>query len=515
MRKKILFAILLVFVVVIAIGGLKYSEKVASLVDLGEFLKANSVNDFTYKEFVEGSINGMLATLDPHSTFLNEEAYRRMTEEQRGKFYGVGMIISQRNGKITVIAPIANTPAAKAGIRSGDIIYAINGESTEGMSVNDAVSKLRGKKGTKVVITIKRPGYKELLTFTIMRAEIPEKTVEYAFMVNKDTGYILIKSFGEKTGKEVFEALNKLKKQGMKKLVLDLRNNPGGLLGSAVIVSDLFLPRGDLIVYIKGRRKEDRTDYYARNNFGFEDIPLVVLINRGSASGSEIVAGAIQDNDRGILVGKTSWGKGLVQSVFEIEKKMALLLTTAKYYTPSGRCIQRDYTTSFGDYFNPQIQTEEEKKKNRPVFETTKLKRKVYGGGGITPDYEVDSAKLSDFLVKLRFRDSAFFRFAVEYTNRHKKIKRDFVADDEVLKEFKDFLNKNSIDFTEKDIKDNLKYIRVLIEQEVLNIKFGLAEGTKRFLTVDKQFQKAIQLFPEAEKLYKEAQKAERNKEKN
>ncbi len=422
MKKNILISLLTVLVFAFCIAAADYDKQAASLVDLGEFLKQNSVNDFTYKKFVEGSISGMLATLDPHSTFLNEEMYKRMMEEQRGKFYGVGMIISQRNGKITVIAPIANTPAAKAGLRSGDIIYAINGESTEGMNVNDAVSKLRGKKGTKVVITIKRPGYKNLLTFTIMRAEIPENTVEYAFMVDKDTGYILIKSFGEKTGKEVYEALNKLKEQGMKKLVLDLRNNPGGLLGSAVIVSDLFLPKGDLVVYIKGREKEDRTDYYARNNFGFENMPLVVLINRGSASGAEIVAGSIQDNDRGILVGKTSWGKGLVQTVFNIGKKMALALTTAKYYTPSGRCIQRDYKTSFGDYFNPQIQTEEEKNKNKPVFETTKLKRKVYGGGGITPDYKVDPEKLSDFLVELRFRDSAFFRFAVEYTNKHKKI---------------------------------------------------------------------------------------------
>ncbi len=510
MRKKILFPFFLILIAVIGVAAVDYNKKVTALVDLADFLKQKSINEFTYKKFVEGSISGMLSTLDPHSTFLNEEAYKRMTEEQRGKFYGVGMIISQRNGKITVIAPIANTPAARAGIRSGDIIYAIDGESTEGMNVNDAVSKLRGKKGTKVVITIKRPGYKKLLTFTIIRAEIPERTVEYSFMVDDETGYILIKSFGEKTGKELFDALRELKKQGMKKLVLDLRNDPGGLLGAAVIVSDIFLPKGDLIVYIKGREKDDRTDFFAKNNFGFEEIPLVVLINRGSASGSEIVAGAIQDNDRGLIVGKTSWGKGLVQTVFEIDKKMALALTTAKYYTPSGRCIQRDYKTSFGDYFNPQLKTEDDAKKNKPVFKTTKLKRVVYGGGGITPDYQVDSGKLSDFLVKLRFRDSAFFRFAVEYTNKHRKIERDFVADKDVLEQFKDFLKRNNIEFSEKDIEENLEMIKVLIEQEVLNIKFGLAEGTKRFLKIDKQFQKAIELFPEAEKLYKKAMKVKK-----
>ena len=505
MKKKLAFFI--VFFAVAVIAGSIYDAKISGLVDLGSFLKTHSVNEFTYKKFVEGSINGMLSTLDPHSTFLNEEEYARMREEQKGKFYGVGMIISQRNGKITVIAPIANTPAAKAGIRSGDIIYAIDGESTEGMTVNDAVSRLRGDKGTKVEITIKRPGYKELLTFTIIRAEIPERTVEYAFMVNKDTGYILLKSFGEKTGKEMYEALNKLKALGMKKLVLDLRNNPGGLLNAAAIVSDLFLPQGDLIVYIQGRDEKDRTDFYAKRNFGFESVPLVVLINRGSASGSEIVAGAVQDNDRGLIVGKTSWGKGLVQSVFEIDKKMALALTTAKYYTPSGRCIQRDYKTSFGDYFNPQIQTEEEKKANKPQFKTVRLKRTVYGGGGITPDYEVDSGKLNDFLVKLRFKYSAFFRFAVEYTNKHKNITENFKADKNILNSFKKFLKENDIAFTDKDINDNIEYISTMIEQEVLNIKFGLAEGTKRFLKIDKQFQKALQLFDEAEKLYKKAYK--------
>lgn len=505
MRMKKKLAFLIVFFVVVVIAGSIYDAKISELVDLGSFLKQHSVNQFTYKKFVEGSIDGMLSTLDPHSTFLNEEAYARMREEQKGKFFGVGMIISQRNGKITVIAPIANTPAAKAGIRSGDIIYAIDGESTEGMTVNDAVSKLRGDKGTEVKITIKRPGYKELLTFTIVRDEIPERTVEYSFMVDKDTGYILLKSFGEKTGKEMFEALNKLKSLGMKKLVLDLRNNPGGLLNAAAIVSDLFLPKGDLIVYIQGRDENDRSDFYARNNFGFEDIPLVVLINRGSASGSEIVAGAVQDNDRGLIVGKTSWGKGLVQSVFEIDKKMALALTTAKYYTPSGRCIQRDYKSSFGDYFNPQIQTAEEKKADKPKFKTVRLKRTVYGGGGITPDYEVEGSKLNDFLVKLRFKYSAFFRFAVYYTNKHKKISKDFKADKDVLKEFKDFLKSNDISYTDKDIRENLEYISVLIEQEVLNIKFGLAEGSKRFLKIDKQFQKSLQLFDEAEKLYKKA----------
>lgn len=503
MKRKIGFSLLAVFSFVIIFATTNSIDRLNKLVDLSAFLRNNTVSEFDYKNVTEGSISGMLRTLDPHSHYMNEIEYARMMEDQVGKFYGIGMVISERNGRVTVIAPIENTPASRMGIRSGDIIYEINGESTEGFSSNDAVEVLRGKKGTKVEITIKRPGMKQLLHFTVKRAEISEKTVDYYFMVDKDTAYLQIKSFGENTGTEVKEALSELKKEGMKKLVLDLRRNPGGLLNTAVEVSETFLKKGEKVVYIQGRDPRSRIDYFSEKTIGYENIPIVVLINRGSASGSEIVAGAIQDNDRGLVVGTTSWGKGLVQSVFELDKTKALALTTAKYYTPSGRCIQRDYSTSFADYFNPK---DEEPKEHGKEFKTL-LGRIIYSGGGIEPDKKVELGRLSPFLVKLRLTTSAFFRFAVKYTKDNNIISMNFKADEDILNKFEDFLKLEKISYTEKEITDNLKYIKATIEEEIVSIKFGLNEGRKRFLTIDEQFQKAMEYLPESEKMLKKSNK--------
>ncbi|RLE22374.1 MAG: peptidase S41, partial [Acidobacteria bacterium] len=275
--KKATVAMMVAVLCLVLIAATSAEEaRLRRLVSLSAFLRTHSVATFDYEKFIEGSIGGMLKTLDPHSIFMNREDYRRMQEDQVGRFYGIGMIISMRNGKITVVAPIANTPAARIGLRSGDVIYEINGESTEDMNTNGAVTLLRGKKGTRVNITIKRPGVKKLLHFTVERAEIPERTVEYAFMADRDTGYILLKSFGEKSGKEMLDALQKLKKQGMKRLVLVLRNNPGGLLNAAVYISDLFLPKGDLVVSIKGRTSSDRVDFFAKKSTRSEDVlPLI------------------------------------------------------------------------------------------------------------------------------------------------------------------------------------------------------------------------------------------------
>ncbi len=510
--KKATVAVMTAVLCLVLIAATSLEEaRLRRLVSLSAFLRTHSVATFNYEKFIEGSISGMLKTLDPHSIFMNREDYSRMQEDQVGRFYGIGMIISMRNGKITVVAPIANTPAARIGLRSGDVIYEINGKSTEDMNTNGAVTVLRGKKGTKVDITIKRPGVKKLLHFTVERAEIPERTVEYAFMTDADTGYILLKSFGEKSGKEMLSALQKLKKQGMKRLVLDLRNNPGGLLSAAVYISDLFLPKGDLVVSIKGRTSSDKVDFFAKNDKGFENLPLVVLINRGSASGSEIVAGSIQDNDRGLIVGKTSWGKGLVQSVFKIGGNEALALTTAKYYTASGRCIQRDYSRSFADYFNPSEKKLEQEEKNLPLYKTG-IGRKVHAGGGITPDKEVSMGTLDSFLVNLRFRTSAFFRFGIAYSHDHNDISRKFRADKKVLVAFKKFLKEKKIPFTEKEFKKDLPYIKTTIEQEILSTRFGLEAGTRRFLKIDEQFKKAVASFPESVALYRKSKAHHREK---
>ncbi len=501
MKKTVLStAVVLVCLIMVAATSVE-EERLRQLVSLSGFLKTRAVGEFSYKNFVEGAVDGMLQTLDPHSTFMNEEAYQRMQEDQKGRFYGIGMIISRRNNKITVVSPMANTPAGRIGLRAGDIIYEIDGESTEDFGVTDAVNRLRGEKNTEVEIAIKRPGVKDLLRFTVKREEIPERSVEYAFMMEDGTGYILLKNFGERTAPDMDEALAELKKEGMKRLVLDLRNNPGGLLNAAVYVSDLFLPVGDDIVSIKGRTERDQQSFVAEEEDGYENLPLVVLINRGSASGSEIVAGAIQDNDRGLVVGQTSWGKGLVQSVFMVDKNQALALTTAKYYTPSGRCIQRDYSRSFADYFNPRLQEERAQEEERPVFHTL-TGRPVTGGGGIVPDVEVEMGTLNEFLVNLRFRTSAFFRFAVAYAKEHPTVSREFRADDTVISSFKNFLKQEDIEYTDKEFKENLSYIRTTLEQEILSNHFGLEAGTRRFLSIDEQYQEAVRSFEKAEKLH-------------
>lgn len=500
--KKVVLSIAIAVVCVMMIAATSVEEdRLRRLVSLSGFLKSRTVGEFSYKGFVEGAVDGMLQTLDPHSTFMNEEAYQRMQEDQKGRFYGIGMIISRRNNKITVVSPMANTPAGRIGLRAGDIIYEIDGESTEDFSVTDAVNRLRGEKDTEVGIAIKRPGVKDLLRFTVKREEIPERSVEYAFVMEDGTGYILLKNFGQRTAPDMDEALSELKKEGMKRLVLDLRNNPGGLLNAAVYVSDLFLPVGDNIVSIRGRTEREKQSFVAEEENGYEDLPLIVLINRGSASGSEIVAGAVQDNDRGLVVGQTSWGKGLVQSVFMVDENQALALTTAKYYTPSGRCIQRDYSRSFADYFNPRLQEERMADQQQPVFQTV-TGRKVTGGGGIVPDVEVEMATLGEFLVNLRFRTSAFFRFAVAYAKEHPTVNPDFKADGNVIAEFKEFLRQEDIEFTEKDISENLAYIRTTLEQEILANHFGLEAGTRRFLTIDEQYQEAVRSFKRAEKLH-------------
>ena len=510
MKKTIAIAAAGVLCVLLIAAGTMEEQRLRNLVGLSAFMRSRTIGTFEYKTFVEGAIDGMLKTLDPHSTFMNEESYQRMQEDQEGRFFGIGMIISKRNGKITVVSPMANTPAARHGLRSGDVIYEIDGESTEDFSTNDAVDRLRGERGTKVEIAIKRPGVKDLIRFTIERAEIPERSVEYAFMADKKTGYILLKNFGERTAADMDEALKTLTDSGMKQLVLDLRNNPGGLLNAAVYVSDLFLSKGDPIVSIRGRTERDRQNFEDEIETPYENLPLIVLINRGSASGSDIVAGAVQDNDRGLLVGNTSWGKGLVQSVFMVDRREALALTTAKYYTSSGRCIQRDYSRSFADYYNPRSQEKRSSDEKPAEIFRTRTGREVKGGGGIVPDIEVEMGTLDDFLVDLRYRTSAFFRFAVAYTATHEDIPANFRTDDNTLKEFREFLKNEEIPFTEQQLKDNMRYIRTTIEQEILSNRFGLDAGAKRFLELDEQYQRAVKAFPDAIALQKKARNAEK-----
>src|SRR5881628_3790242 len=360
-----------------------------------------------------------------------------MQDRQKGSFYGLGILVTKRNDQVTVITPLEGTPAARLGIRAGDVISEVEGVSTDDLPLDDVVKRLKGPKGTTVHIKIVRVGMKEPIPLSIVRAAIPTNSISNVLMIRPGIGYIRIKDFTATTVRELDEAVDKLKAQGMQKLVLDLRQNPGGLLDAAVGVADHFLDKGQMIVYTKGRTPDSAQDYTAPGKHDHLDIPLVVLVNRGSASASEIVAGSIQDHDRGLVIGETSWGKGLVQSVYTLQYGAGLALTTSKYYTPSGRNIQRDYT-SFYDFYvadeNEEGQANEIPLKDRKQFKTD-TGRVVYGGGGITPDVIVKPAPLTKTTQLLEVR-SALFNFGVEYAAKHPEVDKDLVITPQIVEDF-------------------------------------------------------------------------------
>ncbi len=476
--------------------------------DLLATIRSWYADDIAPSKLVYASIQGMLSNLDPHTNFLEPEEYGAMQEKQRGSFYGLGIIISKRNGRITVITPLEGSPAERLGIRAGDIIDRVEGQPIDDLPVDAVVRRLKGPKGSKVRITIVRPGLPEPLQMTVTRAEIPTNSVAYAFMIEPGTGYIRLKDFTQTSSQELGEAWEKLDGQGMKRLVFDLRSNPGGLLDQAVGVSDFFLSKGDKIVSTRGRTAGSDQAFLAPGKNTKPKIPVVVLINKGSASASEIVSGAIQDHDRGLIVGQTSWGKGLVQSVFTLSDGAGLALTTAKYYTPSGRCIQRDYKDVL-EYLAPESGEPDDEAtpalEKRETFKTD-AGRTVYGGGGITPDVVVKAETLSRFASTLYAR-GLFFEFAVQYRAKHPEIPRDFQVTDAVRDDFFGFLDgkpelgwSGSSRSQYEAEKDPTAVDRALRE-ELLTAVYGREVGYRASLKGDVVLKKALTLFPEAEKL--------------
>jgi carboxyl-terminal processing protease len=469
-------------------------------------------------KLVYASIRGMLNRLDPHTNFLDPDEFSSMEEKQRGSFYGLGISIQKRQGRVTVISPIEGTPAWKMGLRAGDVITHINGEAIDDWTSEEVVRHLKGPKGTQVKITIRRAGLSEPIDMTITRAEIPTNSVRYAFMIGPEVGYIHLAEFTHTSGRELIAAIDTLKKQGMKKLLLDLRGNPGGVLDQAVEIADVFLEKKDKVVYTRGRTSSSAQDFYAPGNGPHFSGPLVLLVNRGSASASEIVAGAIQDHDRGLIVGTTTWGKGLVQSVYPLPYGAGLALTTAKYYTPSGRWIQRDYS-NFYDYINPEEEGDhrDETAHNAKVFYTD-AGRPVYASGGITPDQIVKYDKNSKFVQRLQAH-GAFFNFAVDYLARHPEVAKDFAVTEAVRADFFQFLQSQGIEDVSAAKADydgdaSRELIDSAIRTEILNSKFGLSEGWKNALKTDRQAHTALDGFTEAERIASLPKKPREEKDK-
>ncbi|CUU09778.1 C-terminal processing peptidase-3. Serine peptidase. MEROPS family S41A [Candidatus Kryptobacter tengchongensis] len=484
--------------------------QIMKLNDVLNLARKNYVDKIDTQTLVEAAIEGMLGVLDPHSVYIPAKAMERVNEDIRGSFEGIGIEFTIINDTINVVSPIAGGPSEQLGIMAGDKIIKIDDQPAIGLKNEDVIKKLRGPKGTKVKVTILRPGVKELLDFVITRDKISIYSVDVAVMVSKDIGYISINRFSETTDREFKEAVRKLKEQGMKKLILDLRNNPGGLLSEAVKIADEFLPKGRLIVYTKGRLPEYNEEFYATSEGTLENIPVILLVNQGSASGSEIVAGAIQDWDRGLVVGDTTFGKGLVQRQFPLNDGSAIRLTTARYYTPSGRLIQKPYEGK--KYVSIAEHLGGGKDSAKTVYNTKILSRPVYGGGGIAPDFVVKTQNLTELSVNIR-RQNLFYIFISnfmdvkgneirsKYGNNFENFKKNFMITEEMLNEFKDFVISKGIKWDEGQYSQDLPYIKAILKAHIARFIWRNEGWYPIMLEVDEQFQKALELMPQAEKL--------------
>lgn len=537
-------------IAVSAAGGLIFGNNAQAAVDpddahmkrYAEILAAiegNYAEEIDVAKPVASSIREMLRTLDPHSNFFEVKEYAQMQEKQKGSYFGLGITIVSIEGRVTVVSPFEGSPAYRLGIRAGDIIVGIESEDARGMDIDAVVKRLRGPKGSSVSIKLERAGYAQPLEFTVVRDEIPLHSVPYSFMVTKDTGYIRLVDFNETTAcragepapceRELEKALRTLKEKGATSYVLDIRDNPGGLLDMAFSVSNLFLKKGQMVVYTKGRYKRDESSFITESDSPWADVPLVVMTSQHSASASEIVAGAIQDHDRGLIVGERTFGKGLVQSVWPLRsvRGYALSLTTARYYTPSGRSIQREYggNTALEDYQAPKERSGCEVEGVDPRL--TDAGRRVYGGDGIAPDICSEPAKTGKVVAGLQSKQ-AFVNFARHFesaevaaetavvgagsrahvgNDKVRLIRQDFQVTAAVVSDFVEFLKAEKIEFDQKEFDANRGEIEAEILEETLRQVFGEGAARLRLFSLDPQLKKAIENIPNARVLLKDPQR--------
>ncbi|HEY1649633.1 MAG TPA: S41 family peptidase [Terracidiphilus sp.] len=527
--RRALFAVILFFSVCAVAGtllqrrvGAQTSEDESQLRDsLKTFTNVYALVEQNYAEPItgdradaaiyDGAIPGMLQVLDPHSHFYDPKAYAKLREDQRGHYYGVGMVIQQQrdqqgHDKVYVVTPYEDTPSYRAGIHPGDTIAAVDGKSTDGWTSDQVAKALKGPKGTHVQVTTVRYGQPKPLVFDLTRDEIPHPSIDLKYEIRPGIGYIHLTQFQETTGDEMTDAINGF--SGLKGLVLDLRENPGGLLSQAVDVCDHLLGKGQTIVSQRGRAYPDQ-NYTATHGNGGKAFPIVVLVNRDTASAAEIVSGALQDHDRALIVGETTFGKGLVQTVYNLSENSGLALTTYHYYTPSGRLIQRNYAgMSLYDYYNHAGALPADAS-NREV-KLTDSGRTVYGGGGITPDEKIEPPKSNHFQDELLNRD-VFFHFAPVYVSDH-TVDKNFQVDDAVIADFKKFLTGEGIEYTDGDINGIKDWLAARIKEKINTIQFGQLQGMRTLADWDPMIQKALTYLPEAQALEDNAHKVEQEK---
>jgi carboxyl-terminal processing protease len=504
-----------------------YNEAVATIT-------SNYSGDIDHEKATQAAIQGMLSTLDPHSAYFPYSEFKKLKEDQDSRFYGIGVTIVRHHDGVYVQSAVEGTPAAKLGLRYGDRIVEVDGKDARDWTSDQVSKNVRGGLGEPVTLKVERAGSEAALYFTIVRDAVPLLTIRNAYMIRSGTGYIgLTGGFQRSSDEELARAMKRLEEQGMRQIVLDLRGNPGGLLDQAIDVASEFLPRGQVVVSVKGRTEYSEPIIYKSTGSDPSILPLVILINRNTASASEIVAGAMQDHGRAYIVGETSFGKGLVQRIFQLPFNTGLTLTTARYYTPYGRSLQRDYSSgSLYDYYTRHDPTETQPatphniesplalasptphQHTGPAVQTA-VGRVFYGGGGITPDIEIKEPAATP--LKLRIAEAAF-QFTrelaagivpglesykidkVQYGRNPKAT--DFPVTDRVMEAFRNFVRTQPVlEVQPAQIDEELEFAKLRLRQEIITAAFSADAGARILLDSDTQVLRAIEALPDAKRL--------------
>jgi len=495
-------------------------------------VEENYAGEVDYEKATQAAIQGMLFTLDPHSVFFPTVEFKKLKEDQASSFYGIGVQITRHDNGVYVQSVVDDTPAARAGLRYGDRIVEVDGKDARDWTSDEVSKNVRGERGKDVKLKVERVGEEAAINFKIVRDAVPLPSIRNAFMIREGTGYVgLLGGFQHTSDDELRESIANLKKDSMRQLILDLRNNPGGLLDQAIDVASEFLPRDKVIVSVKGRSEYHEAAVYKSNGSDPEDLPLVVLINRNTASASEIVAGAIQDHGRGLVVGETSFGKGLVQHVFQLPYGTGLTLTTARYYTPYGRSLQRDYSSgSLYDYYVRHEENENQQPiqpgqpspnetvpsrgSSAPAFRTA-AGRVFYGGGGITPD--IEARPLTGTAVRGRIIEAAFMftrmlaagkipgleSYRVDRVNYGRSPRAtDYPINDRVLEAFRNYVRKDQAQrLPPAQIDTDLEFVKLRLREEIVTAAYGADAGQRVLLESDPQVLRSIGVLPDAKRL--------------
>jgi carboxyl-terminal processing protease len=490
-------------------------------------IEDNYVGETESDRLVYSAISGMLQTLDPHSSFMSPNDYRQMRERQEGRYFGLGIQIGAIDGDLTISQVFEGSPAYEKGLRRGDVIARIEKDDTKGWTTNQAVDKLRGPKGTSIGIGIRRVGYDKLIDLQVPRDSVLMATVPVSVMLDANTGYIRVSDFGENTDRELGDALRDLTRKGMTRLVFDLRENPGGALDQAIKVTNRFIAKGKLVVSTRGRVQNSDQDYHATESSDYLNLPMLTLVNRNSASASEIVSGALQDYDRSLIVGETTFGKALVQSVYKVSQNAGAAITTARYITPSGRMIQRPWDGTFDDYLAYRYREQDANKTHseKDLKHTVVLGRKVYSGGGVEPDERFEGpvegfnpSRFGRTLYARNYPHNLFARYAQQYARRGdtrippgpktRVVGPDFEVTPEMVAEFKEMAKKEPIKWDEAAWEMDQDFIKAMIRNDIDVDLFGLSTAYLNLAKSDPQLQFALSKFGAAQQLLEQSRQS-------